>query len=505
MAVYGYEFLRHSLKLSAFPVERPALLKPVTRLEWMDSHLATPKHVAPTTDDAIAHVLFALKHEGTNLQILAEALPLVDSSSLITELYRAPSGAYIRTACYLWEQFTGKQLTDLPDISGPTTFVFDPDKYITGPSQRDAKWRVTFNGLGSIYYCATVEKTPFIQDSIHSDILGKAKTFIDALGNGMMDRALAWAYLHETESTYAIEKESPNEDKARMFVALLHQAHEGRPLSEDYFIELQNSVISNPYEKEVAFRTNQNWLSGPMRGAAGVTYIPPPPEDIPRMMEDLMAFVNNPPKEIDPIIAASIASFSFVFIHPFNDGNGRLSRFLFHKTLCQSRRLENGLILPVSVAMKNNEDDYLSTLQKFSRPARDLWSVKWIDDHQYDFRFNGKGTIYRYWDATKAVEFGYKMAQQALDVELKNETEFLARFDEILKKVNQKYDIKGSTMTTLVMMCLDNNGKVSNKRRKQYTGQVPEAAFDFIELCAKESLQSEEDHPAQASGPDLPV
>ena len=41
-----------------------------------------------------------------------------------------------------------------------------------------------------------------------------------------------------------------------------------------------------------------------------------------------MAFANNAPKEIDPIVAAGIASFGFVYIHPFMDGNGRTSKLI---------------------------------------------------------------------------------------------------------------------------------------------------------------------------------
>lgn len=488
MIALGYEYLRQALKLSAFPVERPALLKPVTRVEQTDSFLAIPKHVAPATDDPVAHVLFALKHEGTNLQILAEALPKIDPASLIAELRRAPTGTYTRVACYLWEQFTGKQLTDLPDISGPTVEIFNSDKYITGPSQRDARWRVAFNGLGSIRYCATVERTPYLQEAIKSDILGRTKAFIDTLGKGVTDRALAWAYLHETESSFAIEREAPSEDKARMFVSLLQQAHDRRSMSEDYLVELQNSIVTNPYDKAAGFRTNQNWLRGPMRGAAGITYLPPPPEIVPDLMEELVEFVNNPSKEADPIVTASIASFGFVFIHPFMDGNGRLSRFLFHHALCQSGKLEKGLLLPVSVAMKHNEEEYLTVLRQYSRPAREQWAVRWIDGDQYDLRFKGNSTIYRYWDATKCVEFGYKMAEQALEVELRNETEFLARYDIIVKNVDQQFDVRGSVLSTLVLCCLDHNNTLSKHRRKQFEGRVPDGVFDFIEQCAKGTL-----------------
>lgn len=57
----------------------------------------------------------------------------------------------------------------------------------------------------------------------------------------------------------------------------------------------------------------------------------------------------------------------------FMDGNGRLSRFLFHKVVCGHGLLPNGLVLPVSVAMKRHEERYLQVLQTFSRPARALF------------------------------------------------------------------------------------------------------------------------------------
>lgn len=487
----GYEFLRQALKLSAFPVPRPALLKPVTRVGQTDGFLAVPKHVSPATDDPLAHVLFALKHEGTNLQILAEALPRIDPSALLAELRRSPTGAYIRTACYLWGQFTGQQLADLPEIAGPTVEVFDSEKYVTRPGPRDPRWRVMFNGLGSIRYCATVERTPTLQAAMKADILGRANAFIASLGGGVLDRALAWAYLHETESSFAIERESPSEDKARAFVELLRQAHDRRPLSEDYLVALQNAALTNPYDRAAGYRTQQNWLRGPARGAAGVTYLPPPPEIVPELMDELVALANAAPRDIDPVVAASIASFGFVFIHPFMDGNGRLSRFLFHQALCQSGRLEHGLLLPVSIAMKHNEADYLAVLQQYSRPARERWSVRWIDEDQYDMKFNGDAAIYRYWDATACAEFGYRMAERALEVELRKETEFLIRYDRIAKAVDEQFDVRGSDLATLIVSCLDNNGTVSKNRRKQFEGRVPEGVFDFIELCARETLATE--------------
>jgi len=117
---------------------------------------------------------------------------------------------------------------------------------------------------------------------------------------------------------------------------------------------------------------------------------------------------------LDPLVRATLVSFGFVLAHPYADGNGRLSRFLAHYTLRQSGALPNGYILPLSIAMKRNEPQYLQALQSFSRPARDLWSVLWIDRDNFTFEFKGHGSIYRYWDATPCVEFMYKMAEETL-------------------------------------------------------------------------------------------
>lgn len=123
-----------------------------------------------------------------------------------------------------------------------------------------------------------------------------------------------------------------------------------------------------------------------------------------------MAFANHAPREIDPIVAASIASFGFVYIHPFMDGNGRLSRFLFHKALCTSGQLEKGALLPVSVAMKRNERQYLETLQAFSIPARERVQVT------------------------------------SADVELRQETQYLAHFDAIRRAIDERHDVRGSLL-----------------------------------------------------------
>lgn len=490
MAYVGYEKLRQQFGLAAFEVERPAKVMPVTRIEQTPQGVWAPKSTAPETDDPLDHLLFALKHEGVNLPILVQAMPRISPERLLEEIRATPNGANIRKACFLWETYTGSVLSDIPPIGGQVADLFDKTRYFTTTGVRNAKWRVRFNGLGSPNYCPTVERTTAINALINEDTLARANAFMSSLSHEMMDRALSWAYLSETESSFAIERETPSERKAESFADLLRHAHDPQPLSEPYLSALQSSVVNSALDQAFSFRTEQNWLRGPVRGSAGVTYVPPKPEHVSELMNGLISFANGCAREIDPLVAASAISFGFVFIHPFMDGNGRISRFLFHHALCQSGKLEKGLMLPVSIAMKRNESAYLAVLNGFSKKARRYWDVTWLDADQYDFKFKGHPSIYQFWNATQCVEFGLAMAQQALEVDLRKETEFLSHYDEIVRAVNDAVDIRNSDLAALVVMCLQQNGFISNNPRKQYALRVTEETFALIERITREKLKS---------------
>src|SRR3990167_598610 len=488
MHLVGYAWLHEAMQLSAFPLRLPAVVQPVTRLEKIGQTLAVPPATAPASDDLLCHVLFALKHEGINPTILAQALPQIPATALELALKEAPNGIYIRKACYLREAFTGEEVPQHAPVRGGFVALFDPKRYVTRPCERNSRWRVEFNGLGTLDYCATVDRTQRIIELQAHDILGRAKAFMESLPPVMMDRAINWAYLHETKDSFAIEREAPSEDKSRRFIQLLRQAHERQPLTEEYLVALQNATVSNPYDLAAAFRHEQNHLAGALQGAAGVTYVPPPPDLCRELMEHLMQFANEAPTQIDPLVAAGIISFGFVFLHPFMDGNGRLSRFLIHQALCRAGALENGLLLPMSVAMKREERQYLESLQGYSRPAREFWEVQWIDFGKLTFDFRGDAAIYRYWDATSCVIFTMEMAQHALEVELREEAAFLECYDAVYKAVDERFDIRGSDLANLVMMCLTNDGFVSKHRRKQYQYSVPTEVFDYIEQATQQVL-----------------
>ncbi|MET0505193.1 MAG: Fic family protein [Luteibacter sp.] len=498
MSAVGYAFLHESLGLSSFEPACPALIKPVSRIVRNTDHLAVPAAMATRLGlaggDALTHLLFALKHEGVNLALLMEALTHLDHDALVAAMRATPGSVFVRKACYLWEQATGRSIEGAPAAKGSMADLFDPARYVTMEGERDSRWRIHFNGLGTPRYCATLERSPAVDAGLASKLTARIREYTASVGPEIRDRALEWAYLDETRSSFAIEREIPSEEKQRAFVALLHAAHRRQDLSEEYLVNLQATAVTNPLDRAVAFRTEQNYLQGPLRGAPGITYIPPPPSLAAELMQEIMSLSRRGVTSLDPLVAGAVASFGFVFVHPFMDGNGRLSRFLVHYALCQSGELDNGLILPVSIAMKAHEAEYLGALQQFSVPARARWQVRWIGDEDYDLRYAGSPgyEIYRYWDATPAVEFCFRMANEALELNLRENTQFLLRYDRVSRAVERLYDVRGSDLATLVTAALTHNGLVSRRRRDQFSSRVPTVVFDFIEEQASQALEDAE-------------
>lgn len=482
MQYAGYAHLIDHYGITAIEPAVSVEVRSVTRKETIGQTIAIPARLAPAADDRLGHILFAIKHEGINLQVLAQALPAIPEPEIRHAFDASPNSQYLRKACFLWEHFTDQTIhRSKESIKQAYVPLFSPKHYITSHGERNARWRVTFNGLGSLDYCVTVRRTEALQALLDEGLLRKADEFTESLPKDILNRTLAWAYLHETRDSYAIENEAPSEDKATRFVNLLKQAHSPRKLDEDYLVDLQNAVISNVFSLAASFRTEQNYLSNGLRGALGVTYVPPTPELSRSLMELLMALANQPPEGVDPLVLASIVSFGFVFVHPFMDGNGRLSRFLFHQVLCQRGALKNGLVLPVSIVLRQNESDYLGVLQEFSEPTRQYWNVTFVDENQFLFDFKGHEALYRYWEGTGCAEFMARATKQAIERHLKEETVFLTRYDEIYRRIDQAFDVPNSDLSRLVMFCLDQNGRISNHRRKQYQYKVPEEIFDALE------------------------
>lgn len=222
MGSVGYQYLIDKLSLKVLPLRCPAQVRSVTRIERLDRILAVPQRLI-RGDSLVDHLLFALKHEDIELAVLAATFRHLPPADLLAELRRTPTGAYIRALCYLWEWLTGRALENLPEgIGGRAHSLFDPESYLTSSHTRqDSRWHIINNALGDNRYCPSIRRTPELKNFLAQDPLRQVLDYLRGVPPQTLDRVLAWAYLHETRSSYEIEHEHPAPNKAEAFAALL--------------------------------------------------------------------------------------------------------------------------------------------------------------------------------------------------------------------------------------------------------------------------------------------
>ena len=502
-AVIGYEFIAAQLALRMPPVQRPAQLRPVTRIEPMADLLAVPRQVAPADDATLLdHLLFALKHEDLNLALLLEGLRLVSAEELSAALAAQRTGSYLRKAAFLWEKAHGSELP-LPwdSTGGNYVDLFDADAYYVGPVwERSQRLRVNFNGIGPFEFCPMVRRDEALAGR-GQNVLDSLRAWAADAGNqGTLDRVLNWAYLAETRESFAIENETPSPDKERAFLQALATLRERRPLTEGYLVDLQNTVISSPLMAEAEFRNRQNWLQRGGRGALAVRYLPPPPDALPALMDGWMRMANSTEGDVPPLVRAALVSFGFVFLHPFMDGNGRLSRLLAHHSLNLQQALPRAdgqaTLLPLSVAMKRHEADYLAALEAFSRPARHLWDVTCLADNEFLFDFRSTPHIYAHWNGEAAARFVTTCAEQALAQSLIEETLFIQAFDQAFDRIDRSFNLPNRTINLLIQWIRQNGGQLPARRRNapELVGLQP-AQIDHIAAMVAACFKAHE--PAQ--------
>lgn len=378
----GYEFLQHQLHIRMPALNKPARVTSVTRIEKTETQLSIPKHAAPKANASILdHALFALKHEPLQLAILHEAMKLVGIEEVGLALADQPTSANLRRAAFIWEKANNKVIPlDGTTTGGNYVDMFDSNDYYTGEVwEKSTRLRVNFNGIGPYSYCPVVQRDAALEEA-GSQTLASLKTWATNPRNQeILERVMNWAYLSETRDSYAIENEVPSPNKEKAFLNAMEHLKERTPLTLDYLVHLQNMVVSNPNAAEVTLRGHQNWLQRGGHGALSVRYLPPPPQALDDLMDGFLRMANSK-SPMPPLIKAALVSFGFVFVHPFGDGNGRISRLLAHHSLNYSKALPevagNPAILPLSMAIKKDEKGYLEALESFSKPARALWDVK---------------------------------------------------------------------------------------------------------------------------------
>jgi Fic family protein len=170
-------------------------------------------------------------------------------------------------------------------------------------------------------------------------------------------------------------------------------ATEPRPFTRDDVVAIHRTLFEGTRDEWLAgvVREEQNWIGGSDYSPAGASFIPPPPEHVEALLDDLAAFLNR--HDLPTTLQAAIAHAQFETIHPFLDGNGRVGRCLIHVGF-RRRDLARNVVPPISLVLATHADDYIRGLTAYRLGELKDWlllfaaaTVKAVDSaHDLAFR-----------------------------------------------------------------------------------------------------------------------
>lgn len=154
----------------------------------------------------------------------------------------------------------------------------------------------------------------------------------------------------------------------------IHQASTVERFGVAEILAIHARLMENAPNAQVAgrIRTGQNWIGGNDYNPCGADFVPPPPEHVGPLLEDLCATIND--DLLPPVVQAALVHAQFETIHPFDNGNGRTGRALIHVVL-RRRGIALEYVPPISVVLAAGRDRYIAALMRF----RDDRVSEWVE------------------------------------------------------------------------------------------------------------------------------
>jgi hypothetical protein len=438
-----------------------------------------PKNYAPK--GLFGNLRFALRYEPIALDVYLAIFHVVDTHQLEEWIRSEPTSIFARRAWYLYELLMEKRL-DVPDVI-PSGYIdlLAPKIHLTGPRRLVRRQRINDNLLGSGGYSPLVRRTGTLTAYMEKGLAQEASAIVKSCDPAILARAVHYLFTKETKSSFAIEGEAPNKDRTERFVTALMKAAGFDATSKDAFVQLQNAIVDPRYAQQ-DWRTTQNFLSQTLPDySEDVHFVCPKPEDVPSLMDSWMEMVRRLklPEGVDPVVAATVAAFGFVFIHPFDDGNGRIHRFLVHHILSTLGFTPPGILFPVSAAMLRDRLAYDQVLEGFSGSIMPFFHCDLDLEHGMTVQ-NDTAHLYRYFDATAQAEYLYRCIEETVHHDLREEIGFLAVFDAALRATLNIVDMPNRRASLLVRLILQNKGELSKGKRVAFS-EITDQEIDRIE------------------------
>jgi len=436
------------------------------------------------------HLEFALKYDGVNLGILKQIFEVVPEVKIVEMIRKKPTGKYARKIWFFYEFLTTKVLPLENLTMGNYVDALEVDLYFTiEKGEKSPRHRVVNNLLGPRNFCPIIRKTEKLIKIDTTILRKKCEDMIKAYPKDLLKRALNYLYLKETKSSYEIEHIKPNPSKTEKFITALEHAERKDFFEKKLLVELQNMIV-DPRFQDTDYRKTQNYIGQTVTYQKElIHYISPKPENIDNLMQGLLDshFIMKK-GGVPAIIHAAAISYGFVFIHPFEDGNGRIHRFLIHNILSTQGLVPPGLMFPVSAVMLKNQADYEDSLEAFSRPLMSFIEYN-LDQLGQLTVTNETAFLYQSIDMTTQTEALFSFVTKTIDEEIVEELNFLAKYDKTKKAVQEIIDMPDRLIDLFIQVCLQNNGKLSSRKKEAHFEFLTTAELSAMEQAIKDGYE----------------
>jgi len=454
-----------------------------------DWQLFTPRH-APA-DTLGGQIQFALKWEGVQLGVLAVLFRAVPAEDITAVICKTPTGAYARRLWFLYEWLTGQTLPLSALGKVRAVPVVDPElQFALADGTMVARQKVIDNLPGTAAFCPMVRRTEKLDQYAGQNLSGRARDVAGSTRPDIIARAAAFLLLSDSKASFTIEGERPPAQRVARWGQAIGEAG-SITLTLAELKRLQKIVVGDPRFVHLGLRTEGGFIGTHER----VTQEPLPEhisaraEDLPCLLEGVIAFKHRAINgKLDPVVAAAAVAFGFVYIHPFEDGNGRLHRWLIHHMLARTGFNPPGLVFPVSAAIQRRVDEYRRVLESYSRPLVNL--IEWRPTPAGNVEvLNETADFYRYFDATKHAEFLYECVDQTVQHDLVDEVRFLRAYDAFVSRAGTLVDMPQARGELLWRFLHQNQGKLSMRARTGEFAPLTDAEVGQIEQFYEQAWQ----------------
>ena len=300
-----------------------------------------------------SQIIFALKYEGIDIQILKETFTLTGAEEIRKAILEEPTGQYTRRIWFLYEWLFNEKL-DIPDLTiGTYVPIVNESHQFAIKGKNSTRHRVRNNLPGTVNYCPMIRKTEKLEKYINLQLNKKIEEGIAGVHKDLIRRTAAFLLLKDSKASFNIEGEKPSPSRARNWGYIIGDAGK-QEITQEEIERLQQIVIGREKLQHMGIRVNHEGFIGE-HDTEDFTPIPvhisAKSSDLPTLIEGLLD-TNRILQESDyhPALIATAIAFGFVYIHPLSDGNGRIHRFLIHHILAKTGFASRNMIFPISAA-----------------------------------------------------------------------------------------------------------------------------------------------------------